>query len=634
MIALADPFANAKAQNSVELVQQGKKATALVIVRSANATGTAFCVSDSGYFVTNEHVTEGANGQVTLLVHPGAEDQKTLQARILVSDKDSDLSLLKVDGAAGLTALPLGTDTGLMETDPVTAFGYPFGTDLALSDDSYPSVSVSVGHITALRRDKKGLRYIQLDASLNPGNSGGPVLNTQGKVLGVVEAGVPGAALNFAIPVHILEAFLRRPLVVFSPAPIPRRQASQPCRFDIEVNPLFPDTSPASVLLSLSTPHHPQWRTVTAHRTGPSSYTAFALPIPRVPGPRRLIVTALSPHAPPSAQAFLQAEVTDCAITVRGQSFLLSDLACVTFQAGRTETVEMASGHLVPGPVLGLTAVRVSVNEVRQTVDFTRYEQINVLDPAAAPPSVSYAVVVREQGKFLSALHGEIMLPDQPPPATAAVPRRPGDGLLIVCADAWPISDAGFTQGPPGASEHFLRNLLRAFSGRRGGFLVDAGLPPYPYPFQPGPSAHRFWQMVEAAGHPMSGLAAPGILSSYGAVFVDGGVRIDWAALGQYLARGGQVYLTADGTMTDADRSTLNDFLAPYGLSVGPGPHLTKPVVESGFADSALFEGVSGLLVREPGDLEMRPGLWPNTRIISSSAGTGYVAMVRVPARP
>ena len=373
-----------------------------------------------------QHVTETAQGQVTLLIHPGLPSQKKLQARILQSDKGLDLSLLKVDWATGLTALPLGTDTSLLETDPVTAFGYPFGTFLALSDTSYPAISVSVGHITALRRDKQGLQYIQLDASLNPGNSGGPVLDAQGRVLGVVQAGVPGAALNFAIPVHFLEAFLRRPLVVFSPPPIPRAQANQPCRFDIEVNPLFPDKAPASFLLSLNTPHHKQWRTFTAQRTGVSSYAVSAVPVPRVAGPRRLTVIALSPRAPPAAKAFLQADVTDFAITVRDHPIHLSDLACVTFQDGRAQTVEMANGHVEPGPVSGLTAVRVSVNEVQQTVDLTRFEQINVVDPAAVPSSASYTLVVREQGTVISTLRGEIALPDQPPPTASVLPRRPG----------------------------------------------------------------------------------------------------------------------------------------------------------------------------------------------------------------
>ena len=162
--------------------------------------GTAFCIDPSGFFVTNQHVIEdAATGQIRLLLYPGEPNQKTLTAHVVRADKEADLALIKVDGGSGLTALPLGQDDALLETDPIT-FGYPFGKDLALCEKDEPSVTVSVGRITALRHDKDGLQLIQIDASLNPGNSGGPVLDAAGKVIGVVEEGVPEAALNFADP--------------------------------------------------------------------------------------------------------------------------------------------------------------------------------------------------------------------------------------------------------------------------------------------------------------------------------------------------------------------------------------------------------------------------------------------------
>lgn len=654
-------------QTSAELVKQGKRATALVIVQSTKTTGTAFCVGTGGYFVTNEHVTEKAQGPITLLLHPGAADQKTFQARILDTDKDRDLSLLKIDGAIGLTALPLGTDNALMETDPIIAFGYPFGTALALTDDSYPAVSVSVGHITALRRDKKGLQYLQLDASLNPGNSGGPVLDATGKIVGVVEAGVPGAALNFAIPVHILETFLRRPLVVFSPPPIPRMQATQPHSFEIEVNPLFPDKVPASVILSLNTPNHPNWRSFIARRTGPSLYEVSAVPVPRVPGPRRLWVIGLNPFTQPSSKDFLSADMIDRVIAVRDHTVLLSDLDNVTFKDGRTVTVEMVDGELLPGPVTGLTSVPVYVRDVKQIVNLTRYERVKIVNQFKIPTSVSYNIVVRDQGnlpdqkktigknlgkglgnglgkgpgQIIGSLHGEIALSDQPLPASqSALPRKPGEGLLIVCADTGPTSDPGFAAGPVDASEHFVRNLIHAFSGRPGGFLAYSGpliinaqtftsanteTPPY---------ALRFEQAVEHNGRRFEGLSFPGMLRFYGAVFILAGTNVNWNELKDYLAHGGQVYLTVPGKLSADDWKVVNGFLAPYGLNAVAGPHLDKPIVESGFANSSLFEGVSGLLIKEPSNLKILSGSWPNTQLISSHEGIGYIAAVRVPIAP
>ena len=83
---------------------------------------------------------------------------------------------------------------------PLAAFGYPFGRLLA-SDNRYPAVSVNTGTVTALRRKGGKLSAIQLDASVNPGNSGGPVVDKNGNLIGIVKSGMPGARLNFAIPV-------------------------------------------------------------------------------------------------------------------------------------------------------------------------------------------------------------------------------------------------------------------------------------------------------------------------------------------------------------------------------------------------------------------------------------------------
>ena len=76
-----------------------------------------------------------------------------------------------------IPALPLGSEAHLVETWEVTAFGYPFGKDLALDANGDLGVTVSAGRITSLRKVSGDLGAVQLDASLNPGNSSGPALN-------------------------------------------------------------------------------------------------------------------------------------------------------------------------------------------------------------------------------------------------------------------------------------------------------------------------------------------------------------------------------------------------------------------------------------------------------------------------
>jgi hypothetical protein len=231
----AEPQAQARpVELSSEMVVRCKAATALVEVRSMGS-GSAACVSVDGFFVTNHHVVVGAGlGQdVQLVVGPSQNTQRVLSARVVKLDEEHDLALLKVDGPPPLVAVALGTDDELVETTPLAAFGYPFGRMLA-SDNRYPAVSVNTGTITALRRKGGKLSAIQLDASVNPGNSGGPVVDRKGNLIGIVESGIMGARLNFAIPVSVVREFLSGPALVLRNPGVTFSERSKPRQFEID----------------------------------------------------------------------------------------------------------------------------------------------------------------------------------------------------------------------------------------------------------------------------------------------------------------------------------------------------------------------------------------------------------------
>jgi putative serine protease PepD len=167
------------------------------------ATGTGFVVDSGGLIVTNEHVVDGARTiSVTL------QDGTRLKATLVGKDSSSDLALLKVDpGSHELPALALGDDSELSVGDATYAIGSPYGLEGTLT----------TGVVSALHRQitaPNGFTIsgaIQTDAELNPGNSGGPLLNAAGEVIGV-NAQVYGAGqtasgettggtgLGFAIP--------------------------------------------------------------------------------------------------------------------------------------------------------------------------------------------------------------------------------------------------------------------------------------------------------------------------------------------------------------------------------------------------------------------------------------------------
>ncbi|MBN1173375.1 MAG: trypsin-like peptidase domain-containing protein [Micromonosporaceae bacterium] len=172
---------------------------------AGTSLGSGFVVSADGYAVTNNHVVEGGEGSVTITF----SDATTAAATVVGSDPESDLAVVKIN-KGGLTPVEFGDSDALQVGDPVVAVGAP----LALSN------TVTYGIVSALDRPIRtddssgGARYyaaIQTDAAVNQGNSGGPLFDGAGRVVGVnsvigslaedqEHAGNVGLA--FAIPIN------------------------------------------------------------------------------------------------------------------------------------------------------------------------------------------------------------------------------------------------------------------------------------------------------------------------------------------------------------------------------------------------------------------------------------------------
>ena len=157
-----------------------------------HAYGTAFFVTADGYMLTNHHVVEGADKiSVTL------NDRTELDATLVGSDERSDVAVLKVTGKK-FPALPIGDSNSLKVGEPVLAIGSPFGFDY----------SASAGIVSAKSRNfsrETSVPFIQTDVALNPGNSGGPLFNQRGEVIGInsrIFSGTGGyMGLSFSIPI-------------------------------------------------------------------------------------------------------------------------------------------------------------------------------------------------------------------------------------------------------------------------------------------------------------------------------------------------------------------------------------------------------------------------------------------------
>lgn len=231
-VALAAGFlalvALARADDGIppETVDAVKKATVFVRVQGANwkGSGSGFVVSadkDSVLVATNYHVIASPEFEkkqprltpadvakslklpaVTAVFDGGTKAERSLKAEAVAADPEADLAILRVTGLKDPPApIDITGSPKLSETMTVYSFGYPFGQALAVAKGN-PNVTVGKGSVSSLRNDDSGqLAVVQIDGALNPGNSGGPVVDSKGRLVGIAVARVKnGDGIGFAVP--------------------------------------------------------------------------------------------------------------------------------------------------------------------------------------------------------------------------------------------------------------------------------------------------------------------------------------------------------------------------------------------------------------------------------------------------
>jgi S1-C subfamily serine protease len=162
----------------------------VTIKTSAGFQGTGFIIEESGYVVTNAHVLADESGALADSIQVITFEQGKKNAAFIGFDGKFDIALLKISGE--YDSLKFGNSDNVQIGEKVIAIGNPLGLQF----------SVSEGIVSALRREGiNGVNaYIQTDAALNPGNSGGPLINNQGKVIGINNFKIgSGENLGFAL---------------------------------------------------------------------------------------------------------------------------------------------------------------------------------------------------------------------------------------------------------------------------------------------------------------------------------------------------------------------------------------------------------------------------------------------------
>ena len=173
---------------------------------SGRSTGSGFVLTEDGYVVTNYHVIEGGTS-FSVVTHDGEEYAASLTG----GDETNDVAVLKVDGVA-LDPAELGSSDDLIVGDQVVAIGNPLGELTS---------TLTVGYISGKNRDVStdgtSINMLQTDASINSGNSGGPLFNMKGQVIGITTAKYSGntssgasiEGIGFAIPIDDVKGMLQ-----------------------------------------------------------------------------------------------------------------------------------------------------------------------------------------------------------------------------------------------------------------------------------------------------------------------------------------------------------------------------------------------------------------------------------------
>jgi len=221
-----------------------KRATVFVKVdvQGLSASGSGFVIKvdgDSALVVTNHHVIEPKvqvevsprtigpkgrrrpfgspippgltprsmiltlkNASVSLVFDSGTKNERSVKAEVLAVDPERDLAVLRVKDVKDLPApIDLAKAPELAETLPVYTFGFPFGKVLA-TGKGHPAITIGKAAISSLRENDDGeLALVQIDGALNPGNSGGPIVDVQGRLVGVAVATIRNSTgIGLAIP--------------------------------------------------------------------------------------------------------------------------------------------------------------------------------------------------------------------------------------------------------------------------------------------------------------------------------------------------------------------------------------------------------------------------------------------------
>jgi hypothetical protein len=623
------------------------RATAMVLITNTEyqiqatveniTTGSAFCISDQGYYITNAHVVEGISDgfALQLLLCTGLHSTKNVTAYVLGRDKTLDLALLKVKNPSGMHPLSLGPDAAPERGASVMLSGYPGGlskmpvadwerdvgtgmqkSDIPPAPPGPPQVAAMMGHVTNLYGEGRVLQAIEVDIKARHGCSGGPIVNRKGQVVGVIRAVNRANGRGIAIPLRDLKGFLARPTnavwlaspeIRVEPASIPAERCAQEQPFVVHLRRAngtgFPSLAGITAYVFL-TPRGIQPLRLEAKPSGNSTFSVPFVPVPSVGDTR--FVTLIARR---NGQTDFYYHVKDQMVSVGGTAVLLSQISRIT--NGDTPSVLpsvlLADGREQTGPVAGLDALELPLRDTPAVVSLNTAQSISVQPLSAIPQSVYYGIQVAVGKYVVAEKHGEI-------PIAGAPPSKPQAGMVVACADEWPTRTTGVGEHASEltpSTRQYIRNIANLFTeGAPGRFLICSE----------DEFGKLFQDTLREAGHSVSIARMPEAFTGftgYDGVFV-GQKQVLIPELIAYVKQGGRVYVA--GGISSGSPAQWNPFLSAFGLVMSEDNRSDAWRVTPN-TSLVLFAGVTDLKAQYVSKLDKLPGDWPNTFLTPQQFG-------------
>ncbi len=469
-----------------QVVEKIKAATAYLEI-PGEGSGTAFCVSADGVYFTCAHVLgeKKAGDQVTLVAAAGTSAEKKITARIVRLERDLDVAALRAD-LKNATFLPMGDSGKVKETDAVIAAGYPFGDALATGDKA-PAVSITTGKVTAIRREGQQIAALQIDAELNPGNSGGPVTDAEGRVVGMAAAKITGTGLNFAIGTVWLMALTESPGIrVTSPAgTLDKVDPARPFEIEFTLDYLKAPAQAAEVSAFLSSGAGTRLPMIISGKSN-GVYAARVDSLAAVAGKGGKLMRVEGFQQQGNYRFSTSGNVQDCEVSIGGKKVWLSELSVLVPGENRAVSADWKEAK---GAITGLDHL-VTYPEGTRLSDIPGASLILIRPAAQIEGAVSLKIVAKS-GPYTKNLELPLKLPQHARSSVAlgdpAIPAfayaKPGEAEFAGDMIDLPLGGEITSVKTGGGGRYIIAHLVRqgklavvdAWTGKVAGEVPGAG---------------------------------------------------------------------------------------------------------------------------------------------------------------